>query len=143
MIINKKLPALILLILGTLLSVSTFACVPAKVSLEQRVAAAQFIYIGVVTDVHDVKKKEGSAGISQAISPSVTPYLLDVSVTEVIKGEDHSGHIHPSIENCGSGSANENEKVIVFLSDGYWYITKFEPEIYSELLVAVKQISVK
>tara|TARA_R110000765_G_C18609886_1_gene570258 strand:- start:103 stop:444 length:342 start_codon:yes stop_codon:yes gene_type:complete len=113
--------------------------VPAKVSLEQRAAAAQTIYIGIVTHKHNVKKEAESMGINQSISPSVTPYMLDVSVTEVLKGEDQSDHIHPSIENCGSGSATENEKVIVFLSDGNWFTSKFEPKTYEALLVEVKQ----
>ena len=133
-----KLSALSVLILLSLLtaSASAFACVPAKVSLAQRVVSAQAIYIGRVTEV--ITNVDSKLGINLSISPSPKPYSVNVLVTDIVKGDSDPGNIQPSILNCGSGSASQGDKVIVYLSDGYWYITLFETEMYTEILTLVK-----
>lgn len=139
MSLANRWPVLCVLIFAAVLPAMAFACSPARISLAQRVAAAQDIYVGVVTDVV-VDTNAGSKKIeSMDISPSSQAYSVKVSVTEVLKGEHNQANIQPSIANCGSGSAGQNDKVIVFLSDGYWYTTKFAPEKYAELVTMMKE----
>ncbi|MCJ8273773.1 MAG: hypothetical protein MJK04_30790 [Psychrosphaera sp.] len=128
----NKWPALLVFVLASVFPTTAFACYPAKVTMEQRVTAAQSIYVGVVTAV--IKDSN-----SRSLSPSVKPYSVKVAVSAVLKGKKNQTDIQPLILNCGSGSASQNEKVIVFLSDGYWYTTKFEAQKYQDLLAVVKQ----
>ena len=146
MIYFNKLSALLVLLLLSLLPTFALGCVPAKVSLVQRVEAAQAIYIGVVTNVIDNTKIEVNTELNEmnppdnnlSISPSVKPYSIKVLVTHVVKGKNNPTNIQPSITNCGSGSASQDDKVIVFLIDGYWYTNVFEKETYTEILALVK-----
>ncbi|NQZ07317.1 MAG: hypothetical protein HRT35_09175 [Algicola sp.] len=132
----NKWPALLVFVLASVFPTTAFACYPAKVTMAQRVTAAQAIYVGVVTAVI---KDTNSPSLSPFISSSAKPYSVKVAVSAVLKGKKSQTHIQPLILNCGSGSASQNEKVIVFLSDGYWYTTKFEVQKYQDLLAVVKQ----
>jgi len=128
-LINKYIVVILLFIPTT-----AFACYPAKVSLQQRVAAAQQIVVGVVTQVvPEVAKDKNSNSINAVSQPDET-YSLKVSVSEVLKGEKNQSIIQPQIINCGSGKAGLDDKVVVFLSDGFWYTRIFKQQEYSDLV---------
>ncbi len=128
-LINKSIATSLLLV-----PVTVFACFPAKVSLQQRVAAAQQIFVGVVKEVSPEDQNNESQNVINAVSQPTKAYSLKVSVTEVLKGNKNQLTVQPKILNCGSGQAELNDKVIVYLSDGFWYTSQFEQQNYSKLL---------
>ena len=131
--INRCVAVLLLL-----LPITANACFPAKVSIQQRVTAAQQIYLGLVTNVVYAADDEETHQVINAVSQPAKAYSLDVSVIEMVKGSNEQSTIQPQILNCGSGKAALNDKVIVFLSDGFWYTVKFEQNYYSKLLSLTK-----
>lgn len=113
-------------------SASAFACYPAKIALENRVAQAEVIYIGHVNQVV-VQKNSKNSGVISAIT-TLTPYVLTVKVLEKLKGSISEKTIAVKVVNCGSGSAKLGDKVVVFYSEGLWFVQVFKQADYPVLL---------
>ena len=112
-------------------SASVLACYPAKISLENRTAQAEAIYIGCVNQV--VVQENNNSGVISSVT-SLAPYVLTVTVLETLKGSTNEKIIAVKVVNCGSGSAKLDDKVVVFYSEGLWFIQAFKQADYLRLL---------
>jgi hypothetical protein len=117
-----------------LVPISAFACYPAKISLQSRVDKATTIYVGMVTEILAPEGKIDTTGVVASITHLPQAYALRIAVSEVVKGESDSANIEAKILNCGSGTAQLNDKVIVFNSNGHWYTKVFNKVMYQRLL---------
>lgn len=129
MLIFRSLISLIIL----LISSHVFACFPAKITLEERFTLSTQIFIGQVKGKSIIQNENASLSSLSTISSPVTPYQLEVIVTEVLKGHSDQKTIYPQIINCGSGKASVNDKVIIFYDGQYWYSSIFQSEVYQQI----------
>ena len=113
-------------------STSVFACYPAKISLEDRAAQAEAIYIGRVNNVI-VQEKNNNLAVISTLS-TLAPYALTVSVRETLKGSIDNETINVKVINCGSGGAQFGDEVVVFYSDGLWFTQVYKKSDHLTLL---------
>ncbi len=119
-------------------SLSCLACFPVKVPLEERVKNASQIATGVVTGIY---LQQFEAQLQQPGAERQLPeaYQLRVLVNENLKSQFETKVIEPVIANCGSGKGELREKVIVFLSDDYWYVTTYNDVMFQKIKQLMSQ----
>lgn len=131
-----------LLFLTILLPITAYACMPARISVEERAQHASVIYVGVVSKIKDMPvKQQGTGSIGITAGTPAIPQKLTVDLLETIKGDKKEGHIHPKLLDCGSGTAALKDKVIVYFDGEYWFTKVFEQKTYETLLNIQKHIN--
>lgn len=120
-----------------LLAPAVYACFPANVQLEKRIASAQHIGVGMVTGIH---LKQFEQSINNPTLPIKThqAYSVRIRLTETLKGQFDSNIINPMIANCGYGKAELRQKVVVFYDANHWYVTALTTPIIEQISKLIK-----
>jgi hypothetical protein len=112
-------------LLAIFFSHTAFACMPAKMTPQERFSRAESVFIAFVKD------KVALAQETQSLSPSSAgyPYQITVSVEKVLKSNPSKNELTYQLNNCGAGKAERGEIVIVYVTDGHWYVMPYEEGI--------------
>lgn len=131
--IMKKTVVTMILGIGVI-ALNSVACVPAKLTTAQRFEQAQQVFIAKVTGKKQIE--------TQSLSPvsasnEAYPYQINVSVEKTLKSEPESlaekSGLTYTLSNCGAGKAENGETVLIFVTDGYWYIQAQNEQLVKEI----------
>ena len=126
----------ITILLLFLMSLEAISCRPISYSDDERIKQAKHIYVGYVVGINltgfeELKKEEILNDQDEKIVIPLDEDFL-VLIKESLKGETKQ-RITVRWSDCANGGAELRNKVIVFRSEGYDYITEFNEAMYKKI----------
>ncbi len=130
----------IILLLVLFYSGLAAACLPAKVSWEDRVSQATQIATGFVSGKILTDFEASILGTQTSIQPTEA-YQLRVIVSKNLKGKFSTNIIKPIIANCGAGGGKLKQKVLVFYDGTYWFVRKYNDKLVHKLTEIINNLN--
>ncbi len=127
---------LIVSLIMFLISVDAFACRPIHLSLDERIAIADSIYVGHVVGVYlpefAVQMRSQELFPDREVVKVPEAERLTIQVKETIKGK-RTNFVTVEWSSCGNGAAELRDRVVVFRNQGWSYISVLDEVTYAEL----------
>jgi len=114
------------------------ACFPVPMTVAQRAEAADKIWDAHVTGIR-LTQFETQMQNADATTQQPEKYQVRIGVVQQLKGKPAKREILEfELDACGGGKTSLREHVLVFLTDGFWYVTAYSDESYQSIISSLK-----
>jgi hypothetical protein len=122
------------LVLLAALALPALACFPVPMTVAQRAALADRIWVGDVTAIA-LTQWENELRQHNGTRTEPEKYRVRVLTRQQLKGGSKARDtLEFELDSCGGGSATLRDRVLVFTTDGFWYVMRYSDDAYQAIV---------